>query len=670
MRPHFKEGAKNADAIAHNLTLKKNFNSNTNTMIKSYHQSLTGCWVDQSMDEKSYHEGITFTNFLTEILQAQNKLAQELKSAADNANEFENSAKQLQKQHKKYIEAQKAFEKQKKHYYGLKPTIDKQELLKEDIAYRERTQELELKRYHLLSQTRNLNARRTNMLLGPLGNIVQAYQTFLTVGSNLMNSMQLAPALEELQCRTHALDKITDTDQSYSRLRLDLEQKVDVFKVAEMTREGATGVRDLDQSTSNEKLETSLSGELFTPAPHLDSVQCSLEDGVFTATQLNKPPQVFPLLLCSVKENRDKVRFCFTLISPQATIQLQAMNSAQMNLWMNTIQNSISIQLNAQKGDDPKNEKAQEVLEQLWSVSGNDKCADCGADNPDWCSINLGVMICMACSGVHRGLGVHISKVRSLTLDTLDELLVEYMLNIGNTRSNSIWEGDLPATASCRVMPNAGKGKREMFIRAKYDIKSFLVGKRDKKVLEQELIELIDDKTSDNSGDLCFEVLKRLVHGASVNASHATKPAKSPLSCAIKRNKTLVFEMLIQFDADLRQEDGLGWTPLFKCAMAGNAKMTERILAKSGTKMVTHTDVKGNTVIDYCQGKFPDDNQTLALLMEAHEKEMEKQRIKEQEQKQQEELDAAMPPQLDSKSPKGSKKNLMNKAKNWVRKKM
>jgi len=47
----------------------------------------------------------------------------------------------------------------------------------------------------------------------------------------------------------------------------------------------------------------------------------------------------------------------------------------------------------------------------LIKLAGNDVCADCGQSFPEWASINLGVLICMDCSGVHRNLGVHISKV-------------------------------------------------------------------------------------------------------------------------------------------------------------------------------------------------------------------------------------------------------------------
>ena len=69
-----------------------------------------------------------------------------------------------------------------------------------------------------------------------------------------------------------------------------------------------------------------------------------------------------------------------------------------------------------------RNEKPVDALKK---IVGNDKCADCSAPDPDWASLNLGLLICIECSGVHRNLGVHISKVR-YHLSSLLLLLSEF----------------------------------------------------------------------------------------------------------------------------------------------------------------------------------------------------------------------------------------------------
>ena len=73
--------------------------------------------------------------------------------------------------------------------------------------------------------------------------------------------------------------------------------------------------------------------------------------------------------------------------------------------------------------------EAHKYLQQL--IRGdpdNKKCCDCDTSNPRWASINIGCFLCLECSGVHRALGVHISKVRSTTLDKWQKSWVQHMI--------------------------------------------------------------------------------------------------------------------------------------------------------------------------------------------------------------------------------------------------
>ncbi|KAK9807526.1 hypothetical protein WJX72_001570 [[Myrmecia] bisecta] len=84
-------------------------------------------------------------------------------------------------------------------------------------------------------------------------------------------------------------------------------------------------------------------------------------------------------------------------------------------------------------------------LDILRRVPGNNCCVDCGSADPDWASLNLGVLLCIECSGIHRRLGVQVSKVRSLTLDVKvwDAPVMAMMEGIGNEAANEVWEEQL-----------------------------------------------------------------------------------------------------------------------------------------------------------------------------------------------------------------------------------
>ena len=106
---------------------------------------------------------------------------------------------------------------------------------------------------------------------------------------------------------------------------------------------------------------------------------------------------------------------------------------------------------------------------------GNCWCADCGSGiKTEWVSINLGIVLCIECSGIHRSLGTHISKIRSLTLDTISFTtdIVEAILQIGNRVSNMIWEAKLDE--SKKISPQANREQRLKFITAKYVEKAYV----------------------------------------------------------------------------------------------------------------------------------------------------------------------------------------------------
>ncbi|KIX93800.1 uncharacterized protein Z520_10425 [Fonsecaea multimorphosa CBS 102226] len=115
-------------------------------------------------------------------------------------------------------------------------------------------------------------------------------------------------------------------------------------------------------------------------------------------------------------------------------------------------------------------------LHELLSVPGNSQCADCGAKNPAWASWNLGVFLCMRCASLHRKLGTHISKVKSLSMDTWSTEQVENMRRNGNNAVNKIYnpknkKPDMPLDV------DEVDSAMERFIRKKYQEKSLSDGR-------------------------------------------------------------------------------------------------------------------------------------------------------------------------------------------------
>lgn len=127
----------------------------------------------------------------------------------------------------------------------------------------------------------------------------------------------------------------------------------------------------------------------------------------------------------------------------------------------------------SRRAPNPAAERAaqnQQTIKTLLKLEGNKSCADCKRNkHPRWASWNLGIFICIRCSGIHRGMGTHISRVKSVDLDAWTDEQLQSVLRWGNSRANKYWESKL---APGHVPSDA---KIENFIRTKYEAKRWVM---------------------------------------------------------------------------------------------------------------------------------------------------------------------------------------------------
>uniref|UniRef100_A0A8C0FWP8 Arf-GAP with coiled-coil, ANK repeat and PH domain-containing protein n=1 Tax=Chelonoidis abingdonii TaxID=106734 RepID=A0A8C0FWP8_CHEAB len=204
------------------------------------------------------------------------------------------------------------------------------------------------------------------------------------------------------------------------------------------------------------------------------------------------------LRLCTVKPCEDiERRFCFEVVSPSKSCMLQADSEKLRQAWIQAVQASIASayrespdscyierldrtaspstsSIDSATDSRERSMKGESILQRVQSIPGNDQCCDCGQADPRWASINLGILLCIECSGIHRSLGVHCSKVRSLTLDSWEPELLKLMCELGNSTMNQIYEAQCEALGLKKPTAGSSRQDKEAWIKVKYVEKKFL----------------------------------------------------------------------------------------------------------------------------------------------------------------------------------------------------
>uniref|UniRef100_A0A8D3C4T6 Uncharacterized protein n=1 Tax=Scophthalmus maximus TaxID=52904 RepID=A0A8D3C4T6_SCOMX len=443
-----------------------------------------------------------------------------------------------------------------------------------------------------------------------LQNLIKYFQAqcnFFQDGLKAVESLK--PSVEKL-----ATD-LTMIKQTQDGERKQLSQLRDVLKASlqseqkEDSQAKPSAGYSLHQLQGNKAHGTECSGVLYKRSEGLRKVwqkrKCSVRNGFLTICHgtANRPPAKLNLLTCQVKRNPDEKK-SFDLFSHDRTYHFQAEDEAECQVWVSVLQNSKEEALNkAFEGDQDEGENnivqelTKAIVVEVKRMSGNDGCCDCGADGPTWLSTNLGVLICIECSGIHREMGVHYSRIQSLDLDVLGTSELLLAKNVGNASFNEIMEADLSAQDVFKPDPSSDMQARKDYITAKYTEKRF--ARRlcaDAASRLQALYEAVRNR----------DILSLIqVYAEGVDLMEAVpqpnehEPGETVLHLAVRmvdRNSLHIVDFLAQNSGNLDKQTSRGSTALHYCCLTDNSECLKLLLR--GKASVSTVNEAGETPLD------------------------------------------------------------------------